>query len=428
MFKKENLALLFDEHNAILYSVLTGGIKKMTINDGKKLEKILNLYWENKLSGEDTNKIELYLRKMFENNTIKKELPVSISKLSKCKHLSRFEVFLTNSCNLNCVYCYADGGSYGLPPTSMKKEKMKSYLNNLFPDKFDDIDIVMFFGGEPLLNTDSIWLTCEFFNQLYCKGAIKKIPKYTIVTNGTLITEEIAKKLKKYDIQVTVSFDGEKIFQDKLRPYRNGSGSFQDVSKAIRLLSKYEINNLSIETTYTSLHKQLNYSREKLREIINKMFPDVNIMLVDCTGDSEYVVEASANNLNHEEFEDNMRKLSVLARINSKHFHDFACGSGLNAFILMPNGDLYPCHQFIIDKKYCIGNATNVNSIGKNDYVNSLLNSVKCNNVEPCKYCWAREFCLNCPATIINTDCYINEELCDEKRKMYKKIIFDYIK
>ncbi len=428
LFRKENLALLFDEDSAILYSVLTGGIKKMTINDGKILEKFLNLYWENKLIDSDKEKLETYLKKMFEDNIRKKRLPAELCKLSECNHLGRFEIFLTNACNLDCVYCYANGGSYGLQPTSMKKEDLLMFLNNLFPNRFDAVDIVMFFGGEPLLNTDSIWLTCEFFNQLYCKGSIKKIPKYTIVTNGTLITEEIAKKLKKYDIQVTVSFDGEKIFQDKLRPYKNGTGSFQDVFNAIKLLSKYKIKDLAIESTYTTYHVNKNYSREELRDYLIKMFPDVKIMIIDCSGNTEYALNYINTDINQEKFEINKMTLSILSKINSKYFHDFSCGSGLNAFILMPNGDLYPCHQFIIDKKYCIGNATSVNSIGKNDYVNSLLDSVKCNNREPCKHCWARELCLFCPATVLyRSDSYINVDLCERKRKIYKNLLFKYL-
>lgn len=157
------------------------------------------------------------------------------------------------------------------------------------------------------------------------------------------------------------------------------------------------------------------------------MFPGVKLMIIDCTGDTEYSVDISPEDINQEEFEGMMRKFSVLSRAKSPYFHDFSCGSGLNAFILMPNGDLYPCHQFIIDKKYCVGNATNVNSIGKNDYVNSLLDSVKCNNIEPCKQCWAREFCLNCPATVISgIDSFINTKLCNKKKEIYKKVMFDY--
>lgn len=159
------------------------------------------------------------------------------------------------------MYCYADGGSYGLKPTSMSKEDLLVYLKNLFPKRFDYVSEVLFFGGEPLLNASSIWITCEFFMGLYNSKQIQNLPNYSIVTNGTLIDEKVAKKLKEYNIQVTVSFDGEKIFHDKLRPYKNGNDSFQDVFDAIRLLSKYKINNLAIEATYTTYHSNNNYSR-----------------------------------------------------------------------------------------------------------------------------------------------------------------------
>lgn len=75
VFEKENLALFFNEDSAILYSVLTGGMKKLTLIDGKKLENILNLYWNNKLTAYDKEKLEDYLNKMFESNNLKKKLP-----------------------------------------------------------------------------------------------------------------------------------------------------------------------------------------------------------------------------------------------------------------------------------------------------------------------------------------------------------------
>lgn len=149
---------------------------------------------------------------------------------------------LTNACNLACDYCFAkdhiSSGNMSHEVADFSIKKLKEYLV-----QFNEELVITFYGGEPLINIDiAIYIMDEL-------SAYKNV-KFQLITNGTLVTEFIAKKLKEYPIQIGISIDGNKELHNAHRKYISGENTYLDVIKAIDLLVGYDYKiTLSITLT-----------------------------------------------------------------------------------------------------------------------------------------------------------------------------------
>lgn len=130
------------------------------------------------------------------------------------KELSKLVLVLTNLCNLDCLYCYADGGAYQLDQTYMKKEMLERIFS-YFSENEISIKSLMLFGGEPLLAIEQIKNTFNFIEKYNVN-----VDQYLMVTNLTVLTDEEIELLIKKKVRITVSLDGPKIINDQLRKYK----------------------------------------------------------------------------------------------------------------------------------------------------------------------------------------------------------------
>ena len=139
---------------------------------------------------------------------------------------------ISNSCNLQCEYCYANGGNYhskdGLMDSATAKDAIDKFIY-----MFKEIQYVQFFGGEPLLNYQLMEYVCEYITNLYKTEKIHIMPQFGIVTNGTIINDDILRILSVYNIAVTISCDGPREINDKLRVNKNHEGVYCIISKNI---------------------------------------------------------------------------------------------------------------------------------------------------------------------------------------------------
>ena len=155
----------------------------------------------------------------------------------------------TASCNFGCDYCF------------VLKDKKTNSCDKIISDEtlYRGIDfffngntskqiIVTFYGGEPLIAPQVLYKTIEYITRHYSTSFIKKI-----VTNGTLITPEIAKFLHVYGFDVSVSLDGTPEAHNRFRKYKNGKDTFDDVLKGIEILRKYN-NSIKILMTVGSFN------------------------------------------------------------------------------------------------------------------------------------------------------------------------------
>lgn len=385
----------------IVYDVIDNKFKKLSLEDGEIFKKLCKQYLDNKLNATKKEELVKILSENF--HTVKDKTFNKIDELKQINKLSRLEILLTNRCNMNCKYCYANGGNYGLDVLEYNIVNLKLDLTSLFPSIFKDVDLVMFFGGEPLLNFEAIEATCKFFENLYNENSISKIPKFTLITNGTLITNKVIDVFLKYNIQVTVSIDGDKIIHDSLRVKNNGSGTYNEVSKGIKTLHKRKVNLALLEVTFTSLHIKNGYTKEKIKNILKEEFGEIETLIVNCSGDSEYSIERyDYNNDESIEFSKEF-KLTVLRSLKSNTHRDYFCNAGLKSFILLPSGDIYPCHKFIGNETYKFGSIRNNDIFDTEKYkqVTEYVYKSRRSKRTDCSICWARNLCTICPAQLL---------------------------
>lgn len=143
--KPEQFLITYNEELGVIYASEKGKIKTTTTRHAKAMEECLDQYFTGNLSNEDAEKMEGYMEDSFREFG---DLPVeAVPSVLERKVLRRIELLVVNDCNLNCKYCYAHGGDYGMQTQRMRPEDAVMYLRNLAVGKYHYVEIVTFFGG-----------------------------------------------------------------------------------------------------------------------------------------------------------------------------------------------------------------------------------------------------------------------------------------
>ena len=259
---------------------------------------------------------------------------------------------ISHDCNMRCKYCFASFGSYG-------REDHRGIMDidtaRTIPVVFKNqrVSHVMFFGGEPLMNYQAIDEICKGF-------AVSQTPppSYGLVTNGTIVTEQILDILKKNSIPVTVSIDGHQLLHDELRPFISGQGTFDTVVKNIRVLQDFGIS-VFFEATYTQQHEQAGISPVELVDGLKKKLGISRGTLGFCEGDAEegYAIPFDRRAKYSDELTDYFLDqlmndsepyidddwLSLLSSLLNQSSRPHLCPVGEKAFALTPEGDVTMC-------------------------------------------------------------------------------------
>lgn len=331
--------------------------------------------------GIETEKVKNFLK---ENLNCIEEIKVENT-------IKRIEIMTCTCCNLNCKYCYAHGGNYNL-----NEQIMTIHTNNLILDKIkllsDKIKEVKFFGGEPFLGYKCILNTCEWFSNNY-----KKVPKFKVVTNLTYLPEELLIGIKKYNIILTVSLDGPEEINNELRISKDMDiNVFETVKNNIRRLRKIGCPIQAVECTFTQKHKELGYTKDWLEQYFKHEFGVKQVIVAEeyhpenkCRFSFEY------RKLFNDEKIINPVELELISRCLSKeHTGGGLCQVGNSALTFLPNGDVYPCHLFIYNNTYKIGNILDKRPFKQIDEVRENLNNIR--KKVGCDECKARNLCSQC--------------------------------
>lgn len=363
------------------------------IVEGKQFKEILSVY--------DFMTEESYeqLKSLCSEEIINTQVSVN----EDIKVLFRLVLNITNVCNMQCKYCYANGGSYGSKETIMSIETLKKILDSFY-DKYDNIETIQLFGGEPTLNIPAIRFTCDYVRKH------EKKTEVCMVTNGSNITEELFQLIKENNINLTISIDCEEL-HNELRPYNSGDGTYDIIKENIRKLYKAVGQPSQIEVTYTKQHDERDISIQKMLSSLKK---DIGIDIAAhvaavCTHNPLYKLdtpkrfEESINdyfkNLGtdkqiHYSFVD--RFLSVL---KDRQVSNVYCGGGIGTLAVACNGDVYPCFYFTDNEDFRIGN---IITDTPNDLDRQILRIRKKyleydrKNTEKCKNCFANNVCFGC--------------------------------
>ncbi len=415
---------LYDDEIGIVWFPRKGILKATDKRHAELIAKALEELKQGKLTDREQWLLEDYLEKESGFPYFENDEAISCNSLLERNHLERLEIMTANVCNLKCRYCYADEGSYGKTAIKMASRDVVTYLEALLTGGIEYIHSVMFFGGEPTLCPDTILSACDFFTKKANEGALTGVPIFSIVTNGTLLTEKMLDIIEKYRIHVTISIDGPEDITNYLRIDKNGIGVYDRVAKAINRMNVRNIPIRLIEATYTTKHIEMGYTKKEIEDFIKNTFKVEKVIVNNCEETASGSALSVEEDLNHINIDFCSYK-KVINRMKGRKCVDLGCESGFGSFVMAPNGDLYPCHYFVADDNYIVAKFRN----GRYDYssyphlLEIFENAHHLKNPQ-CKECWAKYTCNMCPANLF----IHNMAGCDVRKEMQKKILIDYAK
>ncbi|MBQ8316802.1 MAG: thioether cross-link-forming SCIFF peptide maturase [Lachnospiraceae bacterium] len=311
---------------------------------------------------------------------------------------------IAHDCNLACQYCFADEGSYnGHPRELMNYEVGKQALDFLIENSGNRVNLeVDFFGGEPLMNFDVVKRLVEY-GRMREKEAGKNF-RFTLTTNGVLLNDEIIEFCNKEISNVVLSLDGRKEIHDLMRPTRNGKGSYDViVDKFKNFVEKRGDKSYYVRGTFT--RNNLDFT-EDFKHMVDLGFKEISIEPVVSPDECPYSIREEDIDRICEEYD--KLALDIIERHKAgkpiTFFHYMldlnggpcvykrlsGCGSGTEYLAVTPQGELYPCHQFVGIDGFKLGDV--YNGIEKTE----LVEEFKLCNVyakDKCKDCFARFYC-----------------------------------
>ena len=310
---------------------------------------------------------------------------------------------IAHDCNLACKYCFAEEGEYHGRRAMMSFEVGKKALDFLVANSGNRVNLeVDFFGGEPLMNWEVVKQLVEYGRSLE-KPNNKKF-RFTLTTNGVLLNDEIMEYLNKEMSNVVLSLDGRKDVNDRMRPFRTGQGSYDlIVPKFQKLAESRNQTNYYVRGTFT--RENLDFS-EDVKHFADLGFKQMSIEPV--VGPEEDPYSIREQDLPQIMKEYDKLALEYIKREkegNGFNFFHFmidlnqgpcvykrlsGCGSGTEYLAVTPWGDFYPCHQFVGNEDFLMGNVDE--GIVRDDLINTFSN---CNvySKDKCKNCFAKFYC-----------------------------------
>ncbi len=310
---------------------------------------------------------------------------------------------IAHDCNLACKYCFAEEGEYHGRRALMSFEVGKKALDFLIANSGNRINLeVDFFGGEPLMNWDVVKRLVEY-GRSQEKIHNKKF-RFTLTTNGVLLNDEVMEFCNKEMSNVVLSLDGRKEVNDKMRPFRNGKGSYDlIVPKFQKFAESRNQTNYYVRGTFT--RENLDFSKDVIH-FADLGFKQMSIEPVVGLPEEPYAIREEDLPVIMEEY-DKLVVEYIKRKKEGRGFNFFhfmidleqgpcvakrlsGCGSGTEYLAVTPWGDLYPCHQFVGREEFLLGNVDDgiVNEACRNEF--KLCNVYA---KEKCQNCFAKFYC-----------------------------------
>ena len=330
---------------------------------------------------------EKYIGEFKERETVVKAL---------CLHVA-------HDCNLACKYCFAGEGEYHGRRELMSCEVGRKALDFLVANSGNRVNLeVDFFGGEPLLN----W---QVVKDLVAYGRSLEQPhhkkfRFTLTTNGVLLDDEILEFANREMANIVLSIDGRKEIHNLMRPHRGGQGSYDEVvPKYKRVADSRKQMNYYVRGTFT--RNNLDFA-EDVKHLADEGFEQISVEPVVAADTEDYALREEDVPAILEEY-DKLALEYIRRKKEGKGFNFFhfmidleggpcvakrlsGCGSGTEYLAVTPWGDFYPCHQFVGQEEFLMGNVDE--GIVRAD----IRDTFKTCNVyakEKCRDCFAKFYC-----------------------------------
>lgn len=310
---------------------------------------------------------------------------------------------VAHTCNLNCSYCFASQGKYHGDRALMSFEVGKRALDFLIENSGSRTNLeVDFFGGEPLMNWDVVKELVKYARSQ--EGPCHKNFRFTLTTNGMLIDDDVIDFANKEMSNVVLSLDGRKEIHDKLRVDYAGNGSYDRiVPKFQELVKSRGGKNYYMRGTFT--HTNPDFTKD-IFHMADLGFTELSMEPVVASPDDPAALTASDIEIVKEQYEilakEMLRREKEGRPITFYHYmldltegpciykRISGCGSGTEYMAVTPWGDLYPCHQFVGDEKYKLGDIWNGVT---NDSLREQFRSCNAYSRSECNDCWAKFYC-----------------------------------
>ena len=310
---------------------------------------------------------------------------------------------VAHTCNLNCSYCFASQGKYQGERALMSFEVGKQAFDFLIANSGTRKNLeVDFFGGEPLMNWDVVKQLVAYARSV--EKQHNKNFRFTFTTNGMLLNDEVIDFLNKEMTNVVLSLDGRKEVNDHFRKNYAGDGSYDTiVPKFQRLVEKRGGKDYYVRGTFT--HNNVDFTND-LFHMADLGFTELSMEPVVCPPDDPYALTKEDLPKLFEQYEilakEMLRRKKEGRGFTFYHYmldlkngpciykRITGCGSGTEYMAVTPWGELFPCHQFVGDPKYSLGNIWDGIT---NTAVQDEFRSCNAYARPECKDCWAKLYC-----------------------------------
>ncbi len=358
-----------------------------------------------------------------------KDLQIDIK--ARPTQLKALCLHIAHDCNMCCKYCFAGEGEYSGDRSLMSFEVGKRALDFLIEQSGSRKNLeVDFFGGEPLLNFDVVKQLVAYARSIEKEKG--KNFRFTLTTNGVLLNDEVMEWVNKECYNVVLSLDGRKETNDRMRRTRNDKGTYDLILPKFQKMAK-ERNQQGYYIRGTYTHYNTDFANDILH-LADLGFEQLAMEPVVTDPKMDYALQESDIPKLKDQY-DLLAKEMCKRNREGKGFTFFhymidleggpciykrisGCGVGTDYMAVTPWGDLYPCHQFVGDEKFLLGNV--FDGVKNTDIVNEFK---LCNvySREACQDCFAKLYCSGgCSANAYHTTGKITGT-CDMSCELHRK-------
>lgn len=310
---------------------------------------------------------------------------------------------IAHTCNLNCSYCFASQGKYHGERALMSYEVGKRALDFLVENSGSRRNLeVDFFGGEPLMNFDVVKKLVEYARSI--EEEKNKHFRFTLTTNGVLVDNDVIEFANREMSNVVLSLDGRKEVHDRYRVDYAGNGSWEKiVPKFQKFVKERGDKDYYMRGTFTHANPDF---LEDIKTMLDLGFTQLSMEPVVAVADDPSALTEDDKPIVERQYEE-LAKLMLKRDKEGRPFTFYhymidlkggpciykrisGCGSGTEYMAVTPWGDLYPCHQFVGDEKFKLGDIYNGVT---NKSIQNVFASCNVYARPDCADCWAKLYC-----------------------------------
>lgn len=309
---------------------------------------------------------------------------------------------VAHDCNMTCKYCFGDKGAFEGERSLLSLETGKKAIDFLLAHSGSRRNLeIDFFGGEPLMNFQVVKDLVTYGRE--AEKPYGKNIRFTITTNGLLLDEEKSAFINENMDNVILSIDGRPEVNDNMRRTTNDKGTYDIITKNYLKFVERRRGTYYVRGTFT--RENLDFA-EDVKHLVEMGFKNVSVEPVVTDLSLSYALQDEDKDRLFEEY-DKLADIYLEQYKEGKAFEFFhfnidlnqgpcvvkrvsGCGAGTEYVAVSPEGDIYPCHQFVGNEDFKLGN---IKEDAFENKMYDLFNSAHIYNKDKCKECWAKFYC-----------------------------------